>query len=175
MGLILTERNKSFALIDSVIVEKAPRNIRAHLTQKSRWFRGYLTCLGKLRHSSLSLKRKFFFLLLFISPITSALALLGWLLLFGFGILWLFSPLSEVTAPWMQHPIYENVLYYWALLLACFGIPLCIFSYAHTLFDAQMGRYTPLLILAPFYWIFVGFCAVYSFFRGTRHWGKTER
>jgi glycosyltransferase XagB len=175
MGLILTERNKFFALLDSTIVEKAPRNIKAHLIQKLRWYRGYLTCLGKLRYSSLSLKRKLFFLLPFVSPINSALAFLGWFLLIGFGVSWLFSPLLEVTAPWMQHPIYKNVLYYWAFLLTCIGIPLCILSYAHTLFNAQMGRYTPLLILAPFYWMFIGFCAVCSFFRGTKQWGKTER
>jgi len=140
-----------------------------------RWNRGYLTCLGKLLASSLSLKRKFFFLLPFISPISSSLAFLGWILLIGFWISWLSFPLLEVAVPWMQHPIYENGLYYWALALACVGIPLCIFSYAHTLFTANLEKYTPLLILAPFYWMFVGFCAVYSLFRGTKRWGKTER
>ena len=175
MGLILTERNKSFALLDSVIVEKAPKNARAHLTQKLRWYRGYLTCLWKLRCSSLSFRRRFFFLLPFISPINSSLALLGWIFLIGFGILWLFSPSLEITAPWMQNPIYEHCLYYWALLLAFIGIPLCILSYAHVLFTSRMGRYTPLLVLAPFYWMFVGFCATCSLFRGTQQWGKTER
>jgi cellulose synthase/poly-beta-1,6-N-acetylglucosamine synthase-like glycosyltransferase len=175
MGLILTERNKSFALLDSTIVEKAPKNIRSHITQKLRWYRGYLTCLRSLLSSTLSLKRKIFFLLPFISPISSTLAFLGWILIIGFWSLWLFSSPIEMTIPWMQHPIYENVLYFWALALACVGIPLCIFSYAHTLFKANLGRYSPLLVLAPFYWMFIGFCATYSLFRGTKQWGKTER
>ncbi len=175
LGLILTEKNKCFAIVDSVIVEKAPKNIRAHLTQKLRWHRGYLTCLGKLLHSNLSLKRKFFFSLPFVTPITCALAFLGWLLIIGFGISWLFLPSLEITAPWMQYTIYENAIVYWSLLLACIGIPLSLISYTHTLFNAGMRKYTPLLILAPFYWIFVGFCALCSFFRGTKHWGKTER
>ena len=175
MGLILTERNKSFALLDSVVVEKAPRNARAHLTQKLRWFRGYLSCLRKLRHSNLAWKRRFFFTLPFLSPINSALAFIGWLLLIGFVISWFFFPHFEATGPWMRHPIYGDVFRYWALFLAFIGIPLCIISYAQTLYSAQMRRYIPLLILSPFYWMFVGFCAACSFFRGTGHWGKTER
>jgi len=171
MGLILTERGKSFALIDSVIVEKAPRNIKAHLTQKLRWYRGYLACLARLRYSTLPFKKKFFFLLPFCSPVISALSFWGWLIIIKFGI----SSLSSVTTPSIQPPIYMNVLNYWAICLTFIGIPLCLLSYAHILFNAQMGRYIPLLILAPFYWMFLGFCAFCSFFRGTKQWGKTER
>ena len=175
LGVTLTEENKRFAIVDSVIVEKAPKNVRAHWTQKSRWHRGYLTCLDKLIHSNLPFKSKFFFALPFVTPITCALAFLGWLLIIGFGISSLLLPTLDITAPWMQYPIYTNVFYYWALLLAFIGIPLTIISYAHTLFNAGLRRYTPLLLLAPIYWIFVGFCAAGSFFRGTTHWGKTER
>ena len=32
-----------------------------------------------------------------------------------------------------------------------------------------------LLSVFPLYWMFVGFVATCSFFRGTKQWGKTER
>lgn len=175
LGLILTERNKSFALLDSVIIEKAPRNIRAHLTQKARWFRGYLTCLRKLFHTNLSVKRKFFFFLLFVSPINSALALLGWIIIIVRGIFWYVSPLSGQNAILVQSFFDHNVIFYWSFLLFCLGIPLCVLSYIRTLYVLKMAKYIPLIVLAPIYWIFVGICAIFSFFRGTVKWGKTER
>jgi cellulose synthase/poly-beta-1,6-N-acetylglucosamine synthase-like glycosyltransferase len=42
LGLLLTEGDKRFGIVDSVVVEKAPRNAKAHFTQRSRWHRGYL-------------------------------------------------------------------------------------------------------------------------------------
>jgi len=175
MGLILTEKNKSFALLESIVVEKTPKNIKAHFTQKLRWFRGYLSCLSKLPQSNLTLKKKFFFLLLFVSPINSALAFLGWLMIIIFGISEIFQSNLEIPIFWIKCSVYENILYYWSISLVCFGIPLCILSYGHTLFSSKMGRYIPLLFLAPVYWMFVGFCAISSFFRGKKHWGKTNR
>src|SRR6188474_596675 len=58
LGIMLTERNKRFGLVSSVITEKAPRNIRAHFVQRLRWNRGYLTCLRRLLQSSLPLRKK---------------------------------------------------------------------------------------------------------------------
>jgi cellulose synthase/poly-beta-1,6-N-acetylglucosamine synthase-like glycosyltransferase len=47
LGLLLTERDKRFGILDSVVVEKAPRNAKAHFTQRSRWHRGFsLVCKG---------------------------------------------------------------------------------------------------------------------------------
>jgi cellulose synthase/poly-beta-1,6-N-acetylglucosamine synthase-like glycosyltransferase len=175
LGLILTEKNKRFALVDSTIIEKAPKNTRAHLTQKLRWNRGYLTCLRRLFHSNISLKRKFFLLLTFVTPITNALAFLGWLLLIGHWTSRFFPPVLQINAPWMDYPIYKNVFYYWSFLLFYVGIPLSIASCVHTLIYARMRRYALVTIFLPFYWFFLGFCAISSFFRGTAHWGKTER
>ena len=61
LGLLLSEGGRRFAIVDSVVVEKAPRNAKAHLTQRSRWHRGYLTCLRRLFRSKLSFRREFSF------------------------------------------------------------------------------------------------------------------
>src|SRR5262249_20034787 len=83
LGLLLTERGKRFGLVSSVITEKAPKNIRAHFVQRLRWNRGYLTCLWRLMRSRLSLGRKMALSLPFLTPLTCALAFVGWLVLFA--------------------------------------------------------------------------------------------
>jgi len=176
LGLILTEKNKKFALLDSIVVEKAPKNMKAHFVQKLRWQRGYLMCLKKLLRLKISFKRKFAMLLIFITPITCAIAFIGWLMLVSYWFFQFFFPSSGLIAPLIRHPVYNDVVRYWSLFLAYIGISFAMFSSGHTLIYARMKkRYLFLPILLGIYWVFVGFCAISSFFRGTTHWGKTER
>ena len=72
-------------------------------------------------------------------------------------------------------PILVAVMDYWSLVLACVGIPLILLSYAEVLWAEKERRYMRVLPLIPLYWMFVGFVATCSFFRGTKQWGKTER
>ena len=76
LGIILTERNKHFCILDTLVTEKAPRNLWAHIRQKMRWHRGYLTCLEFLCKAKIPLPRKFFFFLSFATPIASSLSLI---------------------------------------------------------------------------------------------------
>jgi len=177
LGIILTERNKRFGLLASTITEKAPKNMKAHFAQRLRWNRGYLTCLARLMRADLSLKRKLALSLPFVTPLSCSLAFLGWILIFG---QWAVSLAGGISLPDMslslvQHPLYTNAMYYWALLLFVCGIPLCILSYLRTLRSLGLGRSAPLVLLLPYYWSFIGFAATCSFFKNTTHWGKTER
>jgi cellulose synthase/poly-beta-1,6-N-acetylglucosamine synthase-like glycosyltransferase len=43
LGLLLTERDKRFGIVDFVVVEKAPRNAKAHFTQRPRWHRAAIS------------------------------------------------------------------------------------------------------------------------------------
>jgi hypothetical protein len=74
-----------------------------------------------------------------------------------------------------ETPILAGVVYYWSLLLACVGIPLILLSHTQVLWAEKERRYMRVLPLIPLYWMFVGFVATCSFFRGTKQWGKTER
>jgi cellulose synthase/poly-beta-1,6-N-acetylglucosamine synthase-like glycosyltransferase len=164
LGIILTERNKRFGLVSSVITEKAPRNIRAHFVQRLRWNRGYLTCLVRLLRAELSLKRKAALLLPFLTPLSCSLAFLGWILI---TVQWL---LSIATGSALPIPVFSmsTILFY-------IGIPLCVSSYVHTLWVLGMRRYSLFVILLPYYWTFLGIAATCSFFKNTTHWGKTDR
>ena len=175
MGLLLTEKNKNFGLLDSIVIEKAPLTTKSHITQKSRWYRGYIVCLRRLIDSDLPMKKKFFFFLLFVSPITSSLAFIGLLLLLCNVFFQLILPHIQLSAPWMATSIYQEFLSYWSFLLAFVGIPLWIISYAHTLTVHDLSKCIPWLVFVPVYWFFVGLCAFVSFFRGTKNWGKTIR
>jgi cellulose synthase/poly-beta-1,6-N-acetylglucosamine synthase-like glycosyltransferase len=177
LGLLLTEGDRRFGIVDSVVVEKAPKNMRAHFTQRSRWHRGYLTCLRRLFSSPLSLRRKFFFLMPLIAPLSCSLAFLGWTF-----ILCRLAISLVPGAHWnhgigipLEVPILSSVLYYWSLVLACVGIPLILLSYTQVLWEEKERPYIRVLPLIPLYWMFVGFVATSSFFRGTKKWGKTER
>src|SRR6185295_7480969 len=177
LGIMLTERNKRFGLVSSVITEKAPRNVRAHFVQRLRWNRGYLTCLLRLVRSGLPLKRKCALSLPFLTPLSCSLAFLGWLLILG---QWIFStmsgvPIPDVTYALVQHPLYAHAMYYWAMLLFFCGIPLCVVSYVHTLWVLGMKRSMPFVVLLPYYWTFIGLAATCSFFKNTTDWGRTER
>jgi cellulose synthase/poly-beta-1,6-N-acetylglucosamine synthase-like glycosyltransferase len=177
LGIILTERNKRFGLLASTITEKAPKNMKAHFAQRLRWNRGYLTCLARLMCADLSLKRKLALSLPFVTPLSCSLAFLGWILIVS---QWAVSLAGGIKLPDMalslvQHPLYTNAMYYWALLLFVCGIPLCILSYLRTLRSLGLGRSAPLVLLLPYYWSFIGFAATCSFFKNTTHWGKTER
>jgi len=177
LGILLTERNKRFGLLSSVITEKAPRNIRAHFVQRLRWNRGYLTCLVRLARAKLSLKRKCALALPFLTPLSCSLAFLGWILILG---QWTLSALGGVVIPDMtvalvRHPVYAQVMYSWAALLFYCGIPLCVASYIHTLWVVGMRRSLPFVVLLPYYWTFIGLAATCSFFKNTTDWGRTER
>jgi cellulose synthase/poly-beta-1,6-N-acetylglucosamine synthase-like glycosyltransferase len=169
LGVMLTERGKRFTLLDTVVVEKAPRNLRAHVRQKMRWHRGYLTCLARLRTADLSWPGKLFFLMSFATPIASSLGTLGWIaILYG----WLANAMGAEQA---RPEMLSNVLHYWSLFLICIGIPLTISTTVVLTMRLQLRQYAPVAFGLPFYWIFVGCCATASLFRGTRDWGKTDR
>jgi cellulose synthase/poly-beta-1,6-N-acetylglucosamine synthase-like glycosyltransferase len=169
LGVMLTERGKRFTLLDTVVVEKAPRNLRAHVRQKMRWHRGYLTCLGRLRTADISWPGKLFFLMSFATPIASSLGTLGWIaILYG----WLANAMGAEQA---RPEMLSNVLHYWSLFLICIGIPLTISTTVALTMRLQLRQYAPVAFGLPFYWIFVGCCATASLFRGTRDWGKTDR
>ena len=155
LGIMLTERGKRFGLVSSVITEKAPKNMKAHFVQRLRWNRGYLTCLWRLLRSSLSLKRKAALSLPFITPISCALAFVGWLVL---------------AATWrLPNPFAAGTIVF------LIGVPLCVMSYLHMLWTLRLRRSIPFVLLLPYYWTFVGVAATCSFFKNTTTWGKTER
>jgi glycosyltransferase XagB len=169
LGVILTERGKRFSLLDTVVTEKAPRNLRAHVRQKMRWHRGYLTCLARLRNANIPWPGKLFFLMSFATPIASSLGTLGWIaILYG----WLTHALGGGQA---RPDMLGNVLRYWSLFLICIGIPLTVSTTVALTVRLKLRRYAPVAFGLPLYWIFVGFCATASLFRGTRDWGKTDR
>jgi cellulose synthase/poly-beta-1,6-N-acetylglucosamine synthase-like glycosyltransferase len=177
LGLLLCERGRRFGILDSVVVEKAPRNAKAHFVQRSRWHRGYLTCLRRLFTSKLSFRRKLFFLMPLIAPLSCSLAFLGWTF-----ILCRVAVSMAVGSNWeygigisLEAPILAGIVYYWSLVLACVGIPLILLSYTQVLWVEKEHSYMRVLPLIPLYWMFVGFVATCSFFRGTKKWGKTER
>jgi len=176
LGIVLAERNKRFGLVSSVITEKAPKNLRAHFVQRLRWNRGYLTCLLRLLRSSMPVKRKCALMLPFLAPMSCSLALWGWILIV---VHWLAAMSGSATADFTlmaaPHSSYEQFIFYWSLLLFGIGIPLCVLSYAHTLWVLGKRKSVPLLIFLPYYWTFIGVAATCSFFKSTRHWGKTER
>jgi cellulose synthase/poly-beta-1,6-N-acetylglucosamine synthase-like glycosyltransferase len=169
LGIMLTERGKRFALLDTVVFEKAPRNLRAHVRQKMRWHRGYLTCLLRLRSANIRWPGKLFFLMSFATPIASSLGTLGWIaILYGF--------LANALGAGQARPeTISNVLHYWSIFLICIGIPLTISTTVVLTVRLQLRHYAPVAFGLPFYWIFVGCCATASLFRGTRDWGKTDR
>jgi cellulose synthase/poly-beta-1,6-N-acetylglucosamine synthase-like glycosyltransferase len=177
LGLLLSERGRRFGIVDSVVVEKAPRNAKAHFIQRSRWHRGYLTCLRRLFRSKLSFRRKFFFLMPLIAPLSCSLAFLGWTSILCY------AAISLVPGTHWKHGIglpfesqvLSGVVYYWSLVLACVGIPLILLSYTQVLWEEEERPYMRVLPLIPLYWMFVGFVATCSFFRSTKKWGKTER
>jgi cellulose synthase/poly-beta-1,6-N-acetylglucosamine synthase-like glycosyltransferase len=169
LGVILTERNKHFCILDTVVTEKAPRNAWAHIRQKMRWHRGYLTCLSYLGKASIPLPRKFFFFLSFATPIASCLGALGWMAIL---YKWLTTTMGGV-APGPE--ILGAVLHYWSLFLIGVGTPITILSVMALTWRLQLRSYMPVAFGIPVYWIFVGCCATASLFRGTRNWGKTDR
>jgi len=177
LGIILAERNKRFGLVSSVITEKAPRNLRAHFVQRLRWNRGYLTCLLRLLKSSLPLKRKYVLVLPFLTPLSCSIAFLGWMVIVTQWLITMFTGVAfpDRTFSLVDHSAYSQITSYWAAMLFMVGIPLCVSSYVHTLWVLGMRRYVPYVILLPYYWTFIGVAATCSFFKSTRHWGKTER
>jgi cellulose synthase/poly-beta-1,6-N-acetylglucosamine synthase-like glycosyltransferase len=175
LGLVLTEGGRRFGILDSVVVEKAPKNAKAHFTQRSRWHRGYLTVLRRLFRSNLSFRRKFFFLMPLIAPLSCSLAFLGWTFILCHAAISLVPDAHWKQGISLEVPYLAGVLYYWSLVLAWVGIPLILLSYTQVLWAEKERPYMRVLPLIPLYWMFVGFVATCAFFRGTKQWGKTER
>ena len=113
----------------------------------------------------------------FLTPVTCALAFLGWLLILG---QWSMTTFGGIVIPsetysLVQNPFYTAAMNYWAAALFFVGIPLCVISYLHTLKVAGMKKSMPYVLLLPYYWTFIGMAATCSFFKNTQNWGRTER
>jgi len=175
LGMMLTERGKRFGILDSIVVEKAPKNLKSHVRQKLRWHRGYLTCLRKLMSVKMPLRQRFFFFLPFSVPLTSGLAFLGWSLTLSTFLASIILKQLHINASWSESGTYFGLVHHWSFFLAYIGIPLTVLSTVHVTWSIKLLDHAPMALLMPFYWIFVGFCSICSFFRGTSDWGKTER
>jgi cellulose synthase/poly-beta-1,6-N-acetylglucosamine synthase-like glycosyltransferase len=176
LGLRFIEAGKRFSLVDSNVVERAPTRARGHLKQKMRWHRGYLTCLRKLLFSlHIPWRKKLILLLPLSTPICSALGFVGWTLILGTLALWHLCGFEAIDFSPFPSALYNKIVYDWALFLALFGIPFSVFSSVRSIQAAGRKVRFPLPLLMPLYWMFVGCCALCSFFRGTKDWGKTDR
>ena len=105
--------------------------------------------------SNLSIPRKAALSLPFITPISCALAFLGWVVL---------------AAAWRLPAVLSA-----GTIVFLIGVPLCVASYLHLLWTLRLKRSMPFVLLLPYYWTFVGVAATCSFFKDTTTWGKTER
>ena len=175
LSILFAEKGKKFGLLDSELTELAPRGWRSHFRQRLRWFRGYLTCIGRTLKADMPLKQKLVLLIPFLAPLTCAFSLFTWIFMATYWLTWAFMPVPAYAAPWMVHWFYPKVMLYWSGFLAYIGNPIVMFSLMHCIAGTDMERYAPLALTAPFYWIFIGLAAVASFFRSPRYWGKTER
>jgi cellulose synthase/poly-beta-1,6-N-acetylglucosamine synthase-like glycosyltransferase len=176
LGLRFIEAGKRFSLVDSNVVERAPARARGHFKQKMRWHRGYLTCLRKLLFAlRLPWRKRLILLLPFSVPICSALGFVGWTLILGTLVLWRLWGFEAIDFSPSSSALYNEAVYDWALFLALFGIPFSVFSSVRAIRAAGKKVSFPLPLLLPLYWMFVGCCALCSFFRGTHDWGKTDR
>jgi hypothetical protein len=136
-----------------------------------------ISCLRRLFRSKLNFRRKFFFLLPLIAPLSCSLAFLGWtaILCHSAISLALGAHWKHAIAMPFESPFLTSVVSYWSMVLAWVGIPLILLSYTQVLWAEKERPYMRVLPLIPLYWMFVGFVATCAFFRGTKHWGKTER
>ena len=175
LGMMLTQRGKRFGILDSLVIEKAPKNLRSHIRQKLRWHRGYLTCLRKLISIKMPLRQRFFFFLPFSVPLTAGLAFLGWSLTLLALIARMVLGQLHINSSWADSGAYFGLVHYWSFFLAYIGIPLTVLSTIHVTWCIKLLDHAPMALLMPLYWVFVGFCSICSFFRGTADWGKTER
>jgi cellulose synthase/poly-beta-1,6-N-acetylglucosamine synthase-like glycosyltransferase len=175
LGLLLTERSKRFTLLESAVVEKAPKSVAAHFRQRLRWYRGYLTCLGLLIRSRMNIKKKLSFSLFFSAPICGALAFISWTLFIGYWGTYFLVPEADIVAPWISHSAYACALCFWSIGLTLLGLLTGICSYLSVVPHRERRRCAPLMLLIPFYWIFVSTCAISAFFQSANRWYKTER
>jgi len=175
LAILLAEKGKKFGLLDSEVTETAPRGWRSHFRQRLRWFRGYVTCLGRTLKAHMPLRQKLVLMIPFLAPITCAFSLFTWVFMATYWLTWAFLPKPVFALPWMLHWLYPGVILYWSAFLAYIGNPIVMFSLMHSIAGTDMERYAPLALTAPFYWIFLGAAAVASFFKSTKFWGKTVR
>jgi len=133
LSILLAEKGKKLGLLDSELTELAPRGWRSHFRQRLRWFRGYITCLGRVLKAKMPLKQKLGFSIPFLAPITCAFSPFMWTFMALYWITWAFFPTLNIIAPWMTHWLYSNGILYWSIILAYIGNPIVIFSLMHSL------------------------------------------
>lgn len=172
LGVWLAEKGKKFAILDQVVVEKAPCGTLAHFRQKRRWFRGFLTCLRRLFQFKLPILQWLGFLVPLSAPIGAGLGVVGWLVVSS-DFVW--SVLSECA-----HPAYSQLdvptgLLLWSQCLFVSSLALCYYSARRAGRVFGLAGFEPLALLLPLYWLFVGVCAISSFFHSKEVWSKTTR
>ena len=158
MTMMMANLGTRAALLESVILEGAPRGFEALVRQRVRWYRGYSQCAKDLLRTRISSKVRLSLLVIYLSPlalvaITLSLTtvLIATLSFFGLGMampsgfLWWSCGTAIAT---LTATIYVRTNYSTNLLVA---------------------------ILLPVYWMVMGLVSLYAMLTPRVSWYKTSR
>jgi len=155
LTILAARYGRKIALLDSVIYEGAPRNIKGLIKQRLRWYRGYIECLKDLtlHHGrELSVSNVVKLVIIYIQPLA------------------LLSMPTAVTVLALSHLVYVDTCAFYASLIAVISM---ILAPLYVLIELDIRDVSALV--APMYWIFQGLIVLITLMPIRIRWLRTER
>ncbi len=173
MSLKLSGKGFPIALVDSYVIERAPRGLRSLIKQRIRWYRGsHQNLLLVLTSNEFNVTFKLKVLALYIIMSTSFMMII---VIPVITVLFLISAISDLqTSVSTSLALYAQVF---ALLLALVLLQaIDVASVNNALKDVKLDT-NPLVIMIsmPAYYILLAMCFIASMLIPVRSWLKTER
>lgn len=160
-------------LVDSFVLETAPRDLKAFVKQRLRWYRGYLECLGGIIKSRIPRRAKFMLMLSMSTPAVMSLGFLLLLISIVYPLLGFIFRGFEIK--WIETLLSNRILLGWGLLIDLLTLGVYGVLFMKLYMDRGWRGYAKYIALFPFYWLFLSAIALYAPFVNPRVWYKTER
>ncbi len=152
LAIYLAMYRRKAALLDSIVLEGAPANLRSLIKQRLRWFKGYVECMVEvIMCNNLTLPTKLKLLMAYLSPYTLT-AMPTSCIVFTLSI-------------FVSMPIPIIVM----------SLAVIVFTLIAPLYVVFIGVRDQRIFVAPLYWIFLGLIAFISILIPRISWYKTIR
>ena len=167
------EKDHEIALTNSFVIESAPKNLKAFVKQRMRWFKGYSECLNWVSKTKLPRKNRMLLTLAMSLPSIFSLGFLP--LLISFAYLLLFLTDSVLKIDLLKGIFIHPILFYWGVIISIITFLFMLGLFFRFLVDKEWRSYSYYVFLFPFYWLLLFLVALLTRISTPKKWYKTER
>ena len=162
-------------VIDSAIVERAPKNVRSFLHQRIRWVQGFYQSLYSLLkdwvRGRIGIRQFIGLFIAFFSTVVAVLTAVSHTIFVTYWGARVFGlwPISQTISFLFPSPVF-----YWSLINLVIGNIYILYLTIYFVNDSRFQDYSSVIMLMPLYWYFIGLVSGAAVVL-PRKWRRTRR